>query len=64
MADNIKYLRWAAGVLKIVMVINIILGILGFLGAMLIPVAAASQGHNVAAGASIVINLGALITIE
>ncbi len=63
MADNIKYIRWAAGVLKIIMVINIILGLLGFLGGLLIPITAASQGNSGVAGASIFLNLGALITI-
>lgn len=63
MAENIKYIRWAAGVLKIVMIIRVVLGIITFLSTFLIPIAAASQGNNLAAGVSVAINFGALITI-
>lgn len=63
MADNIKYIRWAAGVMKIVMVINIILGLIGFVGSLLVPVGAALNGNATGMVAGFTINFGVLISI-
>jgi uncharacterized membrane protein len=63
MANNIKYIRWAAGALKIIMVINIIIGLIGFVGSLAAPVLAAASGSAAGTVVGFSLNIGMLVTI-
>ena len=63
MANNIRYARWAAGVLKIIMVLNVIIGLVVFAASLLFPAAAIAQRNMPGTALGITINFGALITI-
>ena len=63
MDNNIRYIRWAATTLKVVIVINLILGLLAFIATFVFPVAAAVNGNVPATGFGLVINFGALVIL-
>ncbi|MBI1278037.1 MAG: hypothetical protein GC179_07915 [Anaerolineaceae bacterium] len=62
-ADNIKYIRWAAGVLKVIMVINIILGLITFVGSLLLPIGVVLNGSATGTIVGLTVNFGTLMSI-
>ena len=63
MAENIKYIRWAAKILRGIMTFNIMFGITSFVSGLFIPVATASRGYALGTSAALLVNFEALVSI-
>lgn len=62
MADNVKYIRWAAKVLKVIMVINLILEVVLFLATLLGSALATSQS-TVGASVGFTLSITGIISV-